>query len=133
MTLPAVAVDTIAANYEGGNALFEMASREFVETKAKQAVARIQTRWGARVQDRLDAGTLPLDTYEAVVAESVLRVVRNPDGLRMEQEGNYQYGRFANVANGLLMFTDDNVEDLTGVKPGRGFVGTARIGRMGST
>lgn len=128
MALPDVSVAQFGVNYEGDVAQFDEA---FLENKLGVVVDKITNRWGVLVQSRLDSGALTERLYAAIVAEAVLRLVRNPDGYRTEQEGTYSYTLSAAVAAGYLYFTAENVQDLTGIDPkGSNVFGTARIGIM---
>lgn len=112
VTLPEVTYQDVIAHFEGDGD--DLGRQEFVETKAKQAVARLAARFGSRVQARLLSGVLSEELYKGTVAEAVLRILRNPEGFRMEQQGNYQYQLNSAVASGYLWFTADNMIDLIG-------------------
>lgn len=127
MALPAVPVTVLEDSYEGDLDDFGY-SEGWFDRKLAEAVAKVQSRWGAVVEPRLTGGTLAQVTYEAVICEAVLRVARNTNGYRGEQEGNYQYQQDVTVAAGKLFFTDENIEDLTGSNPRRsGKMGTAVV------
>lgn len=127
MALPAVTYATLAEEYEGDIEDFGFTRRWF-ERKLGAAVAKAESRWGSRIQERLDGGRLAEVTYQAVICEAVLRVARNTDGYRSEQEGNYQYEQDATVASGKLFFTDENEADLTGIHPRKSSrIGTATV------
>lgn len=124
----AVEVQDIADNYENGrDALLERFDENYIKTKIQVTVDKANSKWGSRIQRRLNAGTLTPTLYKAAIADAVLRVLRNPEGYTQEAEGNYSYGKRANVASGYLMFTAENIEDLIGVQA-RSAIGTARIG-----
>lgn len=127
VTLPEVTFQDVIAHYEGDGD--ELGSEAFITTKANQAVARLAARYGSRVKARLDSGILTSDLYKGTVAEAVLRIVRNPEGFRMEQQGNYQYQLNSAVASGYLWFTQDNMIDLIGQDFAP--IGTASIGVHG--
>lgn len=57
-----------------------------------------------------------------VMVTAVLRVMKNPDGLRQESLDDYSYSRDEAVAAGLLYFLDD---ELDGLVPGSGIKGRA--------
>lgn len=124
VTLPQVTYQQVVNHYEGDPA--ELGSQTYVETKIGQTVRKLASRLGTRIEARIASGRLDPDLFRDVVAEAVLRVVRNPEGFTTEQQGNYQYGLRASVASGLLMFTDDNLRDLIG-SPGP-VLGTVTIG-----
>lgn len=123
VTLPAVSYESVVAHYEGDPA--QLGSRDFVETQTKKAVGRLAARYGTRILNRLNSGVLSTELYEGTIAEAVLRILRNPDGFRMEQQGNYQYQLSSAVASGYLWFTQDNIDDLAG--SGFSPIGTASI------
>ena len=125
-----VEVSDIGNNYENGlAALLERFDQTYIETKITATVDRANAKWGSRIQARLDAGILTPALYKSTIADAVLRVLRNPEGYTQEAEGNYSYGKRATVASGYLMFTAENIEDLTGEAPRqRGPIGTATIG-----
>ena len=128
VTLPEVTYEDVLEHYEGDDPL-ELGAQSYIETKIRQAVGRLRSRYGARIRRRLDAGLLDEDTFKDTVAEAVLRIVRNPDGYRMEQQGNYQYQLSAAVASGYLWFTNDNLLDLIGESHSP--IGTFAIGVHG--
>lgn len=127
VTLPVVTYDQVVAHYEGDGT--HLGSQAFVEKKAAQAVGRLAARYGSRVKARLDSGLLTPELYEGTIAEAVLRILRNPEGFRMEQQGNYQYQLNSAVASGYLWFTQDNMVDLIGESFAP--IGTATIGVHG--
>ncbi|KDN83470.1 hypothetical protein [Kitasatospora cheerisanensis] len=51
---------------------------------------------------RITAGTLAQTTVDFVEASMVARIARNPEGLRMEMDGDYQYQLAAAAASGYL-------------------------------
>lgn len=81
-------------------------------------------------QVRLDAGTLTANLYKRVVADVVLRVVRNPDGFNAEAAGDANVSRNQLVASGDLWLSDRDVARLTGAGPTVGTIHTrpARLG-----
>lgn len=122
-TLPTMTVEELKDRSEIALDNFK---EKYLENLIRQGIDRINTRWGARVAARLRSGVLPVELYKDVVARSVMRVVRNPEGYTSEQEGNYQYSLRAQVASGYLWFTDDDVIDLLGVTGGQ-VLGTKRV------
>ena len=122
--LPPVSYETVVAHYEGSPR--DLGRREYVEAKVKQSVSRLQARFGTRVAARLESGALPLDLYEATIADAVLRIVRNPEGYDAEEQGNYSYRVRAVVASGYLWFTSENMTDLLGESSS--VIGTFTIG-----
>lgn len=127
MSLPAVSYETLDEEYEGDLVDFGFSTVWF-ERKLRVAVAKAKSRWGTQIDARLTSGILDLATYESVICNAVLRIARNTNGYRSEQEGNYQYEQDVTVAAGKLFFTDEEIEDFTGVNPRRSTkMGTARV------
>jgi Gp19/Gp15/Gp42-like protein len=127
VSLPAVTITDLEAEYEGDLDDFGFAT-EWFERKLVVAVDKATSKYGAQMEARLAAGRLTAPTYISVICEAVLRIARNTNGYRSEQEGNYQYEQDVTVAAGKLFFTDENVEDLTGINPRRGTkMGTAVV------
>lgn len=124
MALPEVTYDDVIAEYEGDPEV--LGSQKYIERQTAKAVGRLEARHGLRIQARLSSGVLPVALFKSTVAEAVLRIARNPEGYRMEQQGNYQYQTNSAVSAGYLWFTKDNLVDLLGqpFSP----IGTAAIG-----
>lgn len=64
----------------------------------------------ARLPDvlaRVDSGVLPFAVFEAVVANAVIRKIKNPDGKQNERIDDYSYGLTAEAARGELFLTDE--------------------------
>jgi hypothetical protein len=57
-----------------------------------------------------------------VMATAVLRIMKNPDGLVREKIDDYEWQRGQAVADGLLYFTDEELDELL---PGAGVKGRA--------
>lgn len=129
-TLPDVLAEKIPNHYDGD---LEDFTAEFVQGKLDETVDKIANKWGTLVAARLASGALSTRLYEAVVIRIAARVFENARGFRKENEGQYGYELSPAVASGTLWFTDEDVEDLTGVpakpKPGSGPIGTATVGR----
>lgn len=74
------------------------------------------------IQADIDAGAVPMGRVARVVSRMVIRLLRNPEGLRQVQEttgptaGGYTYG---GDHPGELYLTDDDRRDLAGKKAGR--------------
>lgn len=60
------------------------------------------------IDARIIAGTPPADVVAGVVARSVLRVMRNPDGKISESIDDYTYRRADAVADGSLYVSTDD-------------------------
>ncbi|GAB2698396.1 Gp19/Gp15/Gp42 family protein [Thalassiella azotivora] len=93
---------------------------------------RFTTTWLAKQIDRaerlltsrrpalaswVDAGTVDVENVKDAVVNAVLRVVRNPEGLQSESEGNYSYSTNRDVAGGKLYFTGDDLALVTPTSP----------------
>ena len=55
-----------------------------------------------------------------VMATAVLRVMKNPDGKRQESIDDYAWTNDQSVSAGLLYFTDDELDAISGVPAARG-------------
>lgn len=71
------------------------------ETRLTGAWARIKRRLPT-IEDRIAAGTLDVDLVVDVVCDVVLRVLKNPDGFRSEQSGDYMYSLERGASSGRL-------------------------------
>lgn len=111
MTLPTVSPDDVARRYDGDLSEFR---QEYVEQQIEDVTDFITSRWSGLVQARLDGGTLTDNLYRRVVADAVLRIIRNPSGYRSENEGGYGYSQDAKVASGMLGFSQDDIDTLIG-------------------
>ncbi|WP_243063190.1 Gp19/Gp15/Gp42 family protein [Humibacter sp. RRB41] len=109
--IPEVSAGDVAARYEGDLDAF---SCTYVSTQVQDAVDYALSRWRAEITSRLASGDLTINLYKRVIADAVLRVIRNPQGFSNENDGGYGYGLRAQVASGNLWFTDDDVETLAG-------------------
>lgn len=111
--MASVKVDTtdVQNRYEGDLSRFPT---EFVKTQISDAVDYADARWGTFLEQRLATGVLTEGLYKRVIADAVLRVLRNPQGLASEGDGGYSYTTRATVASGNLWFTQDDVELLSG-------------------
>ena len=127
VTLPDVTYEDVIRHFEGDPE--DLGSQGYVEAKIEYAVDRLAARFGQRIASRIRAGIVPERLFKATVAEGVLRVVRNPDGYRTEQQGNYQYSLNSAVSAGYLWFTKDNMLDLLGEPSSP--IGTYAIGVHG--
>lgn len=79
---------------------------------------------------RLDAATLSPQLVVAVEAAMVLRVMRNPDGLRQESIDDYSWTRDNAVSSGLLYLSDD---ELAMLEPAGAVSGAFTITPSGGT
>lgn len=58
---------------------------------------------------RLDGGDLDSSLVRAVISAMVLRVMRNPDGIRTWSVDDYSQTRDATVSGGVLYLSDDEL------------------------
>ncbi len=83
--------------------------------RAGSALLRLRARQiGLDIDAELVAGTLDAETAALTVANMVLRVLRNPNGLRSETTGPFSRTYDTTAAAGLLVVTD---YDLAAVTP----------------
>ena len=82
--------------------------RTWVENKIARA-SRMLRRKVPGLDARVTSGKLEREAVVDVIAEAVLRIIRNPAGLQMEMEGNYSYQARASVAGGDLRFLPDEL------------------------
>lgn len=103
---------------------------EYLDNKLGEVVDKIRSRWGSLVAQRLATGALTERLYKGTVVRVAGRVFSNTEGYRRENAGQAGYELNPAVASGTIWFTDDDVEDLTGIRPKQSNVfGTATIGR----
>ena len=70
--------------------------------------------------EQIEDGEIDADDVIQVEADAVLRVVKNPDGLFSETDGNYSYMFDRNAASGRLEILPDEWR-LLGIRPSRMF------------
>lgn|SRR5690606_1766994 len=75
------------------------------------------------LDERVVNGSLDEGDVAMVEAEMVLRLMRNPEGLQQETDGNYSYSLAQRVASGVLEVLDSEWE-LLGVGARIGVVST---------
>jgi hypothetical protein len=107
-----VQVSDVQARYEGD--LTAQFGETYIQTQIADAVDYADARWSAQIEARLASGVLTSNLYKRIVADAVLRVIRNPGGLASENDGSYGYATRAVVASGNLWYTDADQEILTG-------------------
>ncbi len=73
------------------------------------AASRLLRRLVPSVDDRVDSGDLDADLVSDVVAEAVIRVMKNPDGIRQVSYDDYSETRDREVSAGLLQFLDSEL------------------------
>lgn len=69
------------------------------------------------VADLVAAGTVPIERVKRIVARMVIRVLRNPTGIRTIQETTGQFSgstTYAGDSLGEIVFTDEDRRDLLG-------------------
>lgn len=76
-----------------------------------------------KIQDRIDAGTLPLQVVKMVVVRMVSRVLRNPENLTYWQQQTGPFGQARNFGSGNvdIWLSDDERELLSPKKRGKAF------------
>lgn len=75
-----------------------------------------------KIQDRIDAGTLPLGVVTLVVVRMVSRVLRNPENLSYWQQQTGPFGQARNFGGGVdIWLTDDEEELLSPKRHGKAF------------
>jgi len=79
------------------------------ETRLGDAWDEIQLRV-SRLVERLEDETLPVGLVKRVVADSVIRLMQNPDGKTRERIDDYEYTRADSVQG--LGFTDGELDLL---------------------
>ncbi|WP_213816230.1 phage Gp19/Gp15/Gp42 family protein [Glaciihabitans sp. dw_435] len=89
---------------------------DYLDSQIEDAVDYADSRWRAQIEMRLSTGVLTPNLYRRVIADAVLRVIRNPDGFASENEGNYGYATRGEVASGNLWFTPNDIATLCGVE-----------------
>lgn len=71
-----------------------------------------------RIDERIASGELDPESVTDVVADAVLRVIRNPVGITNETEGNYGIGVNQMVASGDVWFPAKDIEQICGKSSG---------------
>lgn len=61
------------------------------------------------VEERLDDETLSIDVVKLVECAMVIRVLRNPEGLKTERVDDYSYTRDEAIAAGALYISDAEI------------------------
>lgn len=76
-----------------------------------------------KIQDRIDAGTLPLRVVTLVVCRMVSRVLRNPDNVTYLQQNTGPYGQARNFGSAAIdiWLSDEEEEMLAPKKRGKAF------------
>lgn len=76
-----------------------------------------------RIQDRIDAGTLPLNVVTMVVCRMVSRVLRNPGNLTYLQQQTGPFGQSQNFGTGAvdIWLSEEEEEMLAPKKRGKAY------------
>lgn len=90
-----------------------------VDRRLKQ-VERMILRRIPDLADKIAAGEIDQADVVDIEAEAVLRLVRNPDGLRSETDGTYTYQLTDEAADNRLRLTADEWQTL-GIRPSKMF------------
>ena len=104
------------------------AETALVERRLRQ-VERMIIRRIPNLLERLESGDLEAQDVADIEAEAVLRVVRNPEGLASEQDGQYGYQLSREAADNSLRLTEEEWAVL-GVKRSRMFTITPAVGGL---
>jgi hypothetical protein len=67
-----------------------------------------------RIQERIDAGTLPLTTVVMVVCRMATRLLRNPDAVSYWQQTTGPFGQARNFGDNTDIWLTDNEKALLG-------------------
>lgn len=113
VSIPSIAFEDVDQRYLEGN-LEDRYDQTKVMGQVVDAVDFANSRWRAQILSRLASGVLTENLYKRTIADAVLRVVRNPEGLANESDGGYAYGLRAQVASGNLWFTPEDIATLAG-------------------
>lgn len=70
------------------------------------------------IDARVLGGTVPADVVRYIIAEMVIGVLRNPDGLKMEMAGVFQRQIDTNQASARMSLNDDQLQMLGEFKGG---------------
>lgn len=96
----------------------ELSDEESILTSTRlEDVERLIRRRIPDLDEKVSAGSMVEEDLIQVEAEVVLRLIRNPDGLYMETDGNYSYQFSREAASGRLEMKPDEWRML-GVRPG---------------
>lgn len=93
--------------------------RPLSEQEAVNATAFLEDAWWMvttrlpELEDNLAEGYVYERNVIRVLANMVIRVLRNPDGKIQEQIDDYSYRRAELISTGALHVTDDELSDLT--------------------
>lgn len=85
---------------------------ESLEPLIRHAERKILGRRNLQVKNRINAGTLDVETVQGVVADMVLRVIRNPAGVQSDGAGSVSTSYFRGAASGSVELLEEDVEAL---------------------
>lgn len=121
---PLATVGDVGAQFGGMTAAQEGLASWLVRAASKIIRSRFPF-----IDDQIAAGLVDPDVVALVVTNAVLRVLRNPNGLRSETIGPFSRSWDTSIAGGLLGFSKDELADLTPVLTGinRAGVGTIML------
>jgi hypothetical protein len=105
-----IVVTDLQARYEGDLSTF---NQDYLQTQIDDAVAYVDSTYPV-VKYRLGNGRLSVQSYKRVIANMVIRVIRNPTGLASEGDGTYSYSYWHGAATGGLNVLPDEGVILTG-------------------
>jgi hypothetical protein len=111
-----VTLSDVEAAYEGSfptDPDAQLWLQSLIDRAERMLVAQVKS-----IPTRLAAGTLAVENVQDAIITAVLRVVRNPEGLQSETEGNYLYSVSRDVAGGKLYFTADDLLLVRSVRKG---------------
>ncbi len=104
--------------------------------QASQRIRFLGREAGIDIDEKIADDELLTDMVKTAVVNAVIRVLKNPGGLRQFQRSTTS-GPFTDseggtydttIAAGLLYFTADDLLGILPVDDGKGWVGTARLG-----
>lgn len=93
--------------------------RPLTTAEAINAAAYLDDAWAMllsrlpNLEANMTAGTVSTANVVRVLANMVIRILRNPDGKSEEQIDDYRYRRDALISSGALTVTADELADLT--------------------
>lgn len=102
----------ITDRWVGSNAPTDEA---LVESLVDDAEAVILVEY-PKIQERIDAGTLPLKVVTMVVVRMVSRVLRNPENLSYWQQQTGPFGQARNFSGGVDIWLLDDEKNLLAPK-----------------
>lgn len=80
----------------------------YLHTQVKDALTELREHIPG-LDGLVAAGTISQDSIDKIVSKAVIAVLRNPEGLRTESEGNYSLGRYG---DGFVWFRQADIDRL---------------------